>query len=189
MLGSQGLKESTEVAILNTNYLKEELKEDFKILYSNPKDRVAHEMILDCRPFKEVGVEVTDIAKRLMDYGFHAPTVSFPVAGTLMIEPTESEGKEELDRFVLAMKSIRKEINAIANQDSDKDNNALKNAPHTVGVLTQEDWDRPYSRKEAAFPLDYLNANKFWPSVSRVDDAYGDRNLVCSCNPIESYME
>ncbi len=189
MLGSQGLKESTEIAILNTNYLKEELQDDFNILYTNPNNRVAHEMILDCRPFKEVGVEVTDIAKRLMDYGFHAPTVSFPVAGTLMVEPTESEGKVELDRFISAMKSIRNEINAIVNQDSDKNNNALKNAPHTIGVLTQENWDKPYSRQVAAFPLDYLNANKFWPSVSRVDDAYGDRNLVCSCNPIESYMD
>jgi glycine dehydrogenase len=147
--------------------------------------RAAHEMILECRPFKQKGIEVTDIAKRLMDYGFHAPTVSFPVAGTLMIEPTESEDLAELDRFCDAMIAIRKEIEAAT---ADDHNNVLKNAPHTLGMLTDETWDYPYSRETAAFPLDYIRLNKFWPTVRRADDAYGDRNLVCSCAPIEAYI-
>ena len=188
MLGEKGLTKSTQVAILNANYIKEELKNDFNILYTNPKNMVAHEMILDCRPFKEIGIEVNDIAKRLMDYGFHAPTVSFPVSGTMMVEPTESESKNEIDKFILAMKSIRKEINDIAIGDSDKIDNLLKNAPHTIELLTNDKWDRPYSREEAAFPLKYIKENKFWPCVSRVDDAFGDRNLVCSCESIESYQ-
>jgi glycine dehydrogenase len=147
-------------------------------------------MILDCRPFKhDAGVEVVDIAKRLMDYGFHAPTVSFPVAGTVMVEPTESEGKEELDRFCEAMISIRHEIDEIAQGKADKENNVLKNAPHTQAMITSDDWSLPYPRSKAAFPLPYVGDNKFWPSVRRVDDAYGDRNLVCTCDPIESYME
>jgi len=187
MLGEEGLTKSTEVAILNANYIKEELKNDYTILYTNPSNMVAHEMILECRPFKEIGIEVTDIAKRLMDYGFHAPTVSFPVAGTLMIEPTESESKAELDKFISAMKSIREEINAIASGESDDKDNVLKNAPHTVDLVTNDIWEKPYSRQQAAFPLQYVNDNKFWPSVSRVDDAFGDRNLVCSCESIESY--
>jgi len=188
MLGEEGLTKSTEVAILNANYIKEELKDDYTILYTNPNNMVAHEMILECRPFKDIGIEVTDIAKRLMDYGFHAPTVSFPVVGTLMVEPTESESKQELDKFIAAMKSIRNEINAIASGQSDEKNNVLKNAPHTINLVANDVWDKPYTRQEAAFPLAYINENKFWPSVSRVDDAFGDRNLVCSCESIESYI-
>jgi glycine dehydrogenase len=188
MLGEEGLTKSTEVAILNANYIKEELKDDYTILYTNPNNMVAHEMILECRPFKDVGIEVTDIAKRLMDYGFHAPTVSFPVVGTLMVEPTESESKQELDKFIAAMKSIRNEINAIASGQSDEKDNVLKNAPHTINLVANDLWEKPYSRQEAAFPLEYINSNKFWPSVSRVDDAFGDRNLVCSCESIENYI-
>ena len=188
MLGEEGLTKSTEVAILNANYIKEELKDDYTILYTNPNNMVAHEMILECRPFKDVGIEVTDISKRLMDYGFHAPTVSFPVVGTLMVEPTESESKQELDKFIAAMKSIRNEINAIASGQSDDKDNVLKNAPHTINLVANDVWKKPYSRQEAAFPLPYINENKFWPSVSRVDDAFGDRNLVCSCESIESYI-
>ncbi|MGI9552514.1 MAG: aminomethyl-transferring glycine dehydrogenase, partial [Aurantibacter sp.] len=153
---------------------------------SGEKGRAAHEMIVDCRPFKKNGIEVTDIAKRLMDYGFHAPTVSFPVAGTLMIEPTESESLAELDRFCDALLSIRKEIDEVSLDDS---NNVLKNAPHTLELVTSDNWDFPYSRQKAAFPLRYITENKFWPSVRRVDDAYGDRNLICTCTPIEAYAE
>ena len=190
MLGEEGLRESTEYAILNANYLKERLHGSFEVLYTNEKNRAAHEMIIDCRPFKkEAGIEVTDIAKRLMDYGYHAPTVSFPVAGTVMIEPTESESKEELDRFVDAMVGIRKEIAEIGDGLEDEENNPLKNAPHTMQLITADTWELPYSRKKAAFPLDYLYSNKFWPSIRRVDDAYGDRNLICTCEPIESYIE
>ncbi|MCK5824387.1 MAG: aminomethyl-transferring glycine dehydrogenase [Ichthyobacteriaceae bacterium] len=189
MLGEEGLKHSTKMAILNANYMKTKLAEDFNILYTGNADRVAHEMILDTRNFKEYGIEVTDIAKRLMDYGYHAPTVSFPVAGTLMIEPTESESVEELDRFIEAMVSIKKEILDIAEGKSDKQNNMLKNAPHTLEMLTADNWDLPYSRKQAAYPLNWIADNKFWPSVRRVDDAYGDRNLVCTCAPIEDYID
>ncbi len=186
MLGVDGLKKSTEYAILNANYIKERLNGHYEVLYTGERGRAAHEMIVDCRPFKENGIEVTDIAKRLMDYGFHAPTVSFPVAGTIMIEPTESESKEELDRFCDAMISIRKEINALS---KDEVNNILKNSPHTLTMVTSDTWEFPYSRQEAAFPLSYITENKFWPSVRRVDDAFGDRNLICSCEPIEAYME
>lgn len=186
MLGADGLKASTENAILNANYIKERLSGHYDTLYTGEMGRAAHEMILECRPFKDNGIEVTDIAKRLMDYGFHAPTVSFPVAGTLMIEPTESENLEELDRFCDAMISIKKEI---AEATADDKNNVLKNSPHTLAMLTSDNWDLPYSREKAAFPLEYLADNKFWPSVRRVDDAYGDRNLICSCAPIEAYME
>lgn len=186
MLGPKGLKAATENAILNANYVKQRLDEHFKTLYSGERGKAAHEMILDCRPFKEKGIEVVDIAKRLIDYGFHAPTVSFPVAGTLMIEPTESESKPELDRFCDAMIAIGNEIR---NLSKDESNNLLKNAPHTMEMLTSDTWDFPYSRKEAAFPLAYISENKFWPSVRRVDDAYGDRNLICTCAPIEEYME
>ncbi|MCO6499697.1 MAG: aminomethyl-transferring glycine dehydrogenase [Vicingus serpentipes] len=190
MLGTEGLKKSTTTAILNANYLKTKLAENYSILYTNTNGRVAHEMILECRDFKaESGVEVSDIAKRLMDYGFHAPTVSFPVAGTLMIEPTESESKEELDKFIEVMVSIKKEINAIISGDSNKENNALKNAPHTIDVLFADEWDRPYSKQTAAFPLTWLKESKYWPTVGRVNDAYGDRNLICSCAPIEEFME
>lgn len=186
MLGYRGLKKATEVAILNANYIKERLEGSYPTLYSGENGRAAHEMIIDCRDFKANGIEVTDIAKRLMDYGFHAPTVSFPVAGTMMIEPTESENKAEMDRFCDAMISIRQEIDAAT---KDEPNNMLKNAPHTLAMLTSDEWLLPYSREAAAFPLDFVRDNKFWPSVRRVDDAYGDRNLICSCTPIEDYMD
>ncbi|OXA97549.1 glycine dehydrogenase (aminomethyl-transferring) [Flavobacterium oncorhynchi] len=186
MMGADGLKSATEHAILNANYMKARFEGHYPILYTGECGRAAHEMILDCRSFKENGIEVGDIAKRLMDYGFHAPTVSFPVAGTLMIEPTESEDLAELDRFCDALISIRKEIEA---STADDKNNVLKNAPHTLAMLTTDNWDFPYTREKAAYPLEYIADNKFWPSVRRVDDAYGDRNLVCSCAPIEAYME
>ena len=185
MLGFRGLTNSTKNAILNANYIKERLQGHYKTLYTGEKGRAAHEMIIDCRDFKNNGIEVVDIAKRLIDYGFHAPTVSFPVGGTMMIEPTESESIAELDRFCDAMISIREEIKNATKED---DNNPLKNAPHTQEMLTADNWDLPYSRKQAAFPLPYIADNKFWPTVRRVDDAYGDRNLICSCNPIEDYM-
>ncbi len=186
MLGAKGLTKSTEVAILNANYIKQRLEGYYETLYSGEKGRAAHEMIIDCRPFKANGIEVTDIAKRLMDYGFHAPTVSFPVAGTMMIEPTESESKAEIDRFCDAMISIKHEIDSVSQDDS---NNVLKNAPHTLEMITSDDWYLPYSREKAAFPLEYTRSNKFWPTVRRVDDAYGDRNLICTCAPIEDYIE
>jgi glycine dehydrogenase len=189
MMGGEGLTKATRYAILNANYMKARLEEHFKILYTGTKGRCAHEMIVDCRDFKKAGVEVEDIAKRLMDYGFHAPTVSFPVAGTLMIEPTESEPKEELDRFIEALVEIRNEIREIENGQADATNNVLKNAPHTAAVVTADDWNKPYSRQKAAYPLPYIKDAKFWPSVSRIDNAYGDRNLVCSCLPIENYTE
>ncbi|MEC8458718.1 MAG: aminomethyl-transferring glycine dehydrogenase [Bacteroidota bacterium] len=190
MLGSKGLTDSTKYAILNANYIKERLAGSFDVLYTGENNRCAHEMILDCRPFKRnAGVEVTDIAKRLMDYGFHAPTVSFPVAGTVMVEPTESEGIAELDRFCDAMLSIRAEILEIEDSRAETMNNVLKNAPHTQYMICSDEWDFPYSRAKAAFPLSFISENKFWPSVRRVDDAYGDRNLICTCEPIESYME
>src|SRR5690554_6855735 len=186
MLGVNGLKKATQTAILNANYIKERLNGHYDVLYAGERGRAAHEMIVDCRPFKEKGIEVSDIAKRLMDYGFHAPTVSFPIAGTLMIEPTESESKVSLDQFCDAMISIRKEIESV---DKENPNNVLKNSPHTMQMLTSDNWDFPYTREEAAFPMDYISDSKFWPSVRRVDDAYGDRNLICTCDPIESYME
>ncbi|HLV91605.1 MAG TPA: aminomethyl-transferring glycine dehydrogenase [Aequorivita sp.] len=186
MLGVNGLKKATQTAILNANYIKERLNGHYDVLYAGERGRAAHEMIVDCRPFKEKGIEVTDIAKRLMDYGFHAPTVSFPIAGTLMIEPTESESKTALDQFCDAMISIRKEIESV---NKDEPNNVLKNSPHTLQMLTANEWNYPYTRQEAAFPMEYIAENKFWPSVRRVDDAYGDRNLICTCDPIESYME
>ncbi len=189
MMGSEGLTNATKLAILNANYIKEKLSEHYKILYTGNNGRCAHEMIVDCREFKKAGVEVEDIAKRLMDYGFHAPTVSFPVAGTLMIEPTESEPKEELDRFIEALVEIRNEIREVEEGKADKENNVLKNAPHTAAVITADDWTKPYSRQKAAYPLHFVKDNKFWPSVSRVDNAYGDRHLVCSCLPIEEYTK
>lgn len=189
MMGGDGLTNATRYAILNANYIKDQLKHHYRILYTGAKGRCAHEMIVDCRDFKKAGVEVEDIAKRLMDYGFHAPTVSFPVAGTLMIEPTESEPKEELDRFINTLIEIRREIQEIEEGKYDKENNVLKNAPHTVAVVTSDAWDRPYSRQKAAFPLPFVRDSKFWPSVSRVDNAYGDRNLMCSCIPMEEYSE
>ena len=186
MLGTGGLKQATINAILNANYVKARLEKQYNILYTGENGFAAHEMIVDFRKFKEKGIEVTDVAKRLMDYGYHAPTVSFPVAGTLMIEPTESENKAELDRFCDALISIKGEIDALESGDT---NSALKNSPHTQEMLTADEWNYPYTRQHAAFPLPYLKENKFWPSVRRVDDAYGDRNLICSCNPIEDYID
>ncbi|WP_194852145.1 aminomethyl-transferring glycine dehydrogenase [Nonlabens antarcticus] len=185
MLGADGLKKSTEYAIVNANYIKERLKGSYECLYSGEKGRAAHEMIIDCRPFKEHGIEVVDIAKRLMDYGFHSPTVSFPVNGTMMIEPTESESKAEIDRFCEAMISIKEEIIRCS---ADEPNNVLKNAPHTMMMLTSNEWEFPYSREQAAYPLEWVSDNKFWPTVRRADDAYGDRNLMCTCAPMEEYM-
>lgn len=189
MMGAEGLTNASKFAILNANYIKNRLVGHYDILYTGNNGRCAHEMIIDCRPFKKSGIEVEDIAKRLMDYGFHAPTVSFPVPGTIMIEPTESETRAELDRFCDAMIAVRQEIYEVEEGKADKDNNVLKNAPHTVEVLTAENWNLPYSREKAAFPLDFVRESKFWPSVARIDSAYGDRNLVCSCLPVEEYAE
>ncbi len=189
MMGGEGLTNATKMAILNANYIKDRLSAHYKILYTGSKGRCAHEMIVDCRDFKKSGIEVEDIAKRLMDYGFHAPTVSFPVAGTLMIEPTESEPKEEIDRFCDALIEIRNEIKDVEEGRADKQNNVLKNAPHTAAVITADKWENTYSRQKAAYPLAFVKEAKFWPSVSRIDNAYGDRNLVCSCLPIENYAQ
>jgi glycine dehydrogenase len=190
MMGRDGLSNATRFAILNANYLKDRLKEHYEILYTGLSGRSAHEFIVDLRPFKQsAGVESADVAKRLMDYGFHAPTMSFPVSGTLMIEPTESESMEELDRFCDAMISIREEIREIEEGTADREDNVLKHAPHTQRVVTADDWKRSYSREKGAFPLETLKYDKFWPAVSRVDDAYGDRNLVCSCIPMDAYEE
>jgi glycine dehydrogenase len=190
MLGKEGVVNSTKYAILNANYMKAKFEKYFPILYQGKNGKVAHEMILDCREFKRTcGIEVEDIAKRLMDYGYHAPTVSFPVAGTLMVEPTESESLHELDKFCDSLIHIRKEIEEIENGKADKLDNVLKHAPHTAGVVISGDWTRSYSREKAVYPADWIRENKFWPSVGRVDNAYGDRNLVCSCEPMESYME
>ena len=190
MLGSNGLTESTRIAILNANYIKDRLKDYYQTLYSGENGRCAHEMILDCRSFKRnAGVEVADIAKRLMDYGFHAPTVSFPVPDTLMVEPTESEPKEELDRFIEAMISIRKEIDEIESGKADKSDNVLKNAPHTADMVIKENWTHSYSREKAVYPIHWVQSAKFWPSVGRVDNAAGDRHLVCSCPPVENYLQ
>ena len=188
MLGAEGLTNSTKYAILNANYIKSRLESAYPILYSGENGRCAHEMIIDCRPFKkDASIEVVDIAKRLIDYGFHAPTVSFPVAGTMMIEPTESESLDEIDRFCDAMLEIRAEIGEIVSGSMSSENNPLKNAPHTQNVLVNDEWSLPYSRRKAAFPIDYLKENKVWPSVARVDETYGDRNLNCTCAPIDSY--
>jgi glycine dehydrogenase len=189
MMGGDGLTNATKMAILNANYIKERLNGHYSILYTGSQGRAAHEMILDCRAFKEVGVEVEDIAKRLMDYGYHAPTVSFPVAGTLMIEPTESETKAELDKFCDAMISIRAEIQEIEEGKADKVENVLKNAPHTATMVLTGEWNLPYSREKAVFPIAYVKEGKFWPSVRRIDSAFGDRNLVCSCIPVEEYAK
>ena len=186
LLGAEGLKKATEVAILNANYIKERIAKHYPVLYSGDNNRAAHEFIIDCRSFKEKGVEVIDIAKRLIDYGFHAPTVSFPVPGTMMIEPTESENIAELDRFCEAFISIRYEIEASTKEQT---NNLLRNAPHTLTQLTAHNWELPYTREEAAYPLKFIRENKFWPSVQRVDEAYGDRNLMCTCAPIEVYLD
>nr|WP_299037721.1 aminomethyl-transferring glycine dehydrogenase [uncultured Psychrobacter sp.] len=191
MMGRDGLLEATNLALLNANYVADQLKSDYPVLYAGKNGRVAHECIIDIRPLKEdTGITESDIAKRLMDYGFHAPTMSFPVAGTLMIEPTESESKEELDRFINALKSIKAEImKAKAGEDGwTLENNPVVNAPHTASVITDKEWSYPYSRDVAAFPLSYVRAHKFWPSVGRIDDVYGDKNLMCSCPSIENYM-
>ena len=184
MLGASGLKRATEIAILNSNYIKKRLEGAYEILFSGENGRTAHELIIDCRPFKKQNVEVVDIAKRLIDYGFHAPTVSFPVAGTMMIEPTESENLSEIDRFCDAMISIRMEIGS----NDEADLAMLKNAPHTLKMVTNDHWDHPYSRQKAAFPLEFVRENKFWATVRRVDEAFGDRNLICSCEPMEIYV-
>ena len=189
MLGAKGLTESTEIAILNANYIAKKLESHYPILYKGRNGTVAHEMILDCRSFKKTAeVEVADIAKRLIDFGFHAPTVSFPVAGTLMVEPTESEDKDELDRFIDAMIKIREEIKEIESGHADKENNLLKNAPHTANCIINKNWNYPYSPQEAAYPLPYLVDNKYWVPVRRVDNAFGDRNLICACPSVESYV-
>lgn len=190
MLGTEGVKKSTQLAILNANYMKVKLQNHYTTLYANDNGRVAHEMILDCRHHRaETGTDVTDISKRLMDYGFHAPTISFPVHDTLMVEPTESESKEELDRFIEVMISIKNEINEVASGKVDKLDNVLKNAPHTAKEITADEWSHSYARTKAAYPLTWLQEAKYWPTVNRVNDGYGDRNLVCSCNPIEEYMK
>jgi glycine dehydrogenase len=187
MLGSEGLTEATKYAILNANYIAASLGKMFRVLYTGSNGRCAHEMILDCRGFKDAGIDESDIAKRLMDYGFHAPTLSFPVHGTLMVEPTESEPKAELDRFIHAMKSIWKEIEEIREGRADREDNVLKNAPHTAAAVISDSWNHMYTREKAAFPLPWVAENKFWPAVGRVDNGYGDRNLVCTCAPIEAY--
>jgi glycine dehydrogenase len=189
MMGAKGLTAATEIAILNANYIATRLGAHYPLLYKGRNGRVAHECIVDLRPLAtSSGVSVEDVAKRLIDYGFHAPTVSFPVAGTLMIEPTESEGKVELDRFCDAMIAIRGEIRAIEQGQTQRDNNLLKNAPHTAMDLAEEHWQRPYSRTQACFPMGVLPAQKYWPPVNRIDNAYGDRNLVCSCPPLSAYQ-
>jgi glycine dehydrogenase len=189
MMGTEGLENATKYAILNANYIKARLENDYQIMYTGSKGRCAHEMILDTRVFKgATGIEAEDIAKRLMDYGFHAPTMSFPVAGTIMIEPTESEPKTELDRFCDAMIAIKNEINAIENGQADKADNVLKNAPHTASMVIAEEWNHAYTRNEAAYPLPYVRSAEFWPTVGRVNNTHGDRNLICACLPIEAYQ-
>ena len=188
MMGADGLKKASQVAVLNANYMATRLNEGFHILYRGKNERVAHEFIVDLRPFKrETGIAELDVAKRLMDYGYHAPTMSFPVAGTIMIEPTESEARSELDRFCEALMSIRDEMEAVRSGEADADDNVLRNAPHTAAMVVSDTWEHAYGREEAAFPAPWVRENKFWPSVRRVDDAYGDRNLVCSCPPVEEY--
>jgi glycine dehydrogenase len=187
MMGSDGLKRASQVAILNANYVAKRLSEHYPILYTGANGLVAHECIVDTRPLKACGVEVDDIAKRLMDFGFHAPTMSFPVSGTLMVEPTESESKGELDRFIDALIAIRHEARAIERGEIDKKDNPLKNAPHTQAMVVASDWKHPYTREQAAFPAPWTREHKFWPAVARIDNAYGDKNLMCSCPSIEAY--
>lgn len=189
MLGAEGLRKATEYALLNANYMKARIEKHYKILYSGRNNTCAHEFIVDLRPFKSIGIEAEDVAKRLIDYGFHAPTLSFPVAGTIMIEPTESESKAELDRFCDALIQIHEEIMAIKTGSADKTDNVLKNAPHTVQAVIADEWNHSYSRSQAAFPLEFVKQNKFWPAISRVNNTYGDRNLVCTCEPVEAYEE
>jgi len=190
MMGGEGLTAATESAILAANYVAKRLTADYPVLYSGPGGLVAHECILDLRPLKETSdVAVDDVAKRLMDYAFHAPTMSFPVAGTLMVEPTESESKAELDRFVEAMSAIRNEIRAVEDGRADRIDNVLKHAPHTAAAVTRDDWKHAYSREHAVYPVATLRGAKYWPPVARVDNVYGDRNLFCSCIPMEDYAE
>ncbi|PYJ93477.1 MAG: glycine dehydrogenase (aminomethyl-transferring), partial [Verrucomicrobia bacterium] len=187
MMGAEGLKQASEVAILNANYVANRLDPYFPVLFKGKHGLVAHECIVDLRQWKSPGIEVEDVAKRLMDYGFHAPTISFPVAGTMMIEPTESEPKHELDRFCEAMISIHAEMQAIASGKQDRQNNLLKNAPHTARQIASDKWARPYPREQAAFPAPWTLEHKFWPAVARIDNVYGDRNLFCSCPPVEAF--
>ena len=190
MMGRQGMREATCAAILNANYIARRLGEHYPVLYTGPNGMVAHECIVDLRPIKDkTGITVDDVAKRLIDYGFHAPTMSFPVAGTLMIEPTESESKEELDRFCEAMICIREEIRAIERGEMDAEDNPLKNAPHTALDLADAEWRHPYSREQAAFPVAALRERKYWSPVGRIDNVYGDRNLVCACPPLSDYEQ
>jgi glycine dehydrogenase len=190
MMGGKGLTEATKMAIVNANYLKARLEKYYPVLYKGKNGHVAHEMILDCNGInRDVHIDAIDIAKRLMDYGFHAPTVAFPVHGTLMVEPTESEPLSELDRFAEAMISIREEINEVHGGIADQKNNVVKNAPHTSDQIASDAWDKPYSREKAVFPVESLKEDKYWPTVTRIDDAYGDRNLVCTCAPIDAYRE
>jgi glycine dehydrogenase len=189
MLGAQGVTDATRYAILNANYIKARLEKPYPVLYARANGRVAHELIFDLRGFKAAGIDEMDVAKRLMDYGFHAPTVSFPVPGTLMVEPTESEDKAELDRFCDAMIHIRQEIEDVVTGRADRLDNVLKNAPHTMETVSATEWTHPYTREHAAFPLPFVRANKFWPNVGRIDNPYGDRNLFCSCPPVEAFAE
>ena len=189
MLGAEGVVSATKHAILNANYVKARLAPHYPVLYTRANGRVAHELIFDLRQFKSVGIEEMDVAKRLIDYGFHAPTVSFPVAGTLMVEPTESEDKAELDRFCDAMIQIRLEMDEVVVGRADRNDNVLKNAPHTAQAVSASDWTHPYSREQAAFPLPFVRDKKFWPPVGRIDNPYGDRNLFCSCPPIHGASE
>ena len=186
MLGPEGLTDATRYAILSANYIKARLQAHYPVLYMRANGRVAHELIFDLRAFKSAGVEEMDVAKRLIDFGFHAPTVSFPVAGTLMVEPTESEDKAELDRFCDAMIQIRREIEAVASGKSDPHDNVLKHAPHTAAAVSASTWTHPYTREDAAFPLPFVRDRKVWPPVGRIDNPYGDRNLFCSCPPIDA---
>ena len=188
MMGPEGLKRASEIAILNANYVADRLHPHYPVAYRGKRGRVAHECILDTRTVKRsAGIEVDDIAKRLMDYGFHAPTMSFPIAGTLMVEPTESESKAELDRFCEAMQSIRAEIREVEEGKLPREDNPLKHAPHTAQAIASGQWSHPYSRETAAFPASWTRARKFWPSVGRINNAHGDRNLMCTCPPIEAY--
>jgi glycine dehydrogenase len=189
LLGGPGMTQATKYAILNANYIKARLEHAYPVLYANTKGRVAHEMIFDMRAFKAAGVEEGDIAKRLMDYGFHAPTVSFPVHDTMMIEPTESESKAELDRFADALISIKNEIQEIIDGNADRADNVLKNAPHTAQAIAADEWKHPYARTKAAYPVSSLVTRKFWPAVGRINNTYGDRNIICSCPPIDEYVE